>query len=594
MNPLQKEFTTTISVRRTSWRILLGGCLDEQNTRIRHGFAARDTQGFQPNRMVRISNTGVIPVKNPWLTVNDSRKGRTLDEIIAGIRRHYGPLTTKKEKMLAVWRFFCDHLYDSRGGYAMSRDPVVTLNSTGFAGCFHLACLMQLVLTKMGFGKTRFIELGELGHSLPEAYYDGRYHMIDACLYTFFLDKTGEIAGIDDLKENPTLTENTVHHNGPAGFDQGPHPDYYREDIANDAIQIFPQTFHHGRTMSFELRPGESMVRFWGKQEGKYARAMEKTPQAHKTLEPSEGDILFNPDFKKIPCEEIFDSFRNVRFDARRRLMCPGTPGVTSELVLKTTSPYIITGATLEFSYFKHSGDARFSVDILVEYPEWTHFGLKHWKEIYHDRGGNGHIVKKIMLDEHVASCNEDMGLRFEYLLRFSMLDQSAGLNIGLHGFKLTTHIQCATYYLPALSLGNNRIEYTDDTPATDGKQVEVEFQWQECHDIKPPSPPRLLAPANGAYLSLAHPVFSWEPADDTEVKDYHIQVSEYANCKWPVSPNFERYISRTRFSGQKRWEPLSTVGLRKGSVYYWWLRSLSKSDVWSAWSKARRFTVKG
>ena len=585
-----RQSLTKISTRRKSWRIPLGGYLDESNTRIRYGLLARDAQGFQPNRMVRITNIGLVPVKNPWITVNGRRKGRTLDEIIESIRRDYGPLSNNKDTMLAVWRFFCDHLYDSRGGYVMSRDPVISLNSIGFAGCFHLACMMQLVLYKMGFAKTRFTELGKWGHSVPEAYYDGRWHMIDSTLYAFFLDRAGEIAGIDDLKRDISLSKNTVTHNGAAGFDRSERSGCYEED---DDYEILPQSFRHGRTMAYELRPGESLTRHWGKTHGCYALSATPWNESNQfTLAPSEGCIVFEPDFKKVRHEIIFDSFRNIRFDDRIHLLCPESKDRKAELILKAASPYVITDAMLEFSYYRHPGNTRLSVDILAPDPWHSQFEIEAWKEIYQDEGGGGDLTARIPLGMYVASNREDQ-TRFEYLLRFSMRDMAGGgVNIGLRGFRLTTHIQCATYYLPALECGSNRIAYEDDTPDVPGKKVEVEFQWQECHEIKPPRPPRLLAPLDGGRLFLATPEFSWEMDHDQDIRDYHIQVSEHPDCRWPVSPSFERYISRTFFNGQKRWRPLNVMGLKKGIPYYWRLRSLSQRGVWSAWSKACRFTV--
>ena len=77
-------------------------------------------------------------------------------------------MTTDREKLLAVWRFFVDNVHDSRASHVSYHgDPVVQVNSYGFAGCYDYARQMYRIYEHMGYKKLHLRNIGGTAHWVP-------------------------------------------------------------------------------------------------------------------------------------------------------------------------------------------------------------------------------------------------------------------------------------------------------------------------------------------------------------------------------------------------------------------------------------------
>jgi hypothetical protein len=61
---------------------------------------------------------------------------------------------------------------------------------------------------------------------------------------------------------------------------------------------------------------------------------------------------------------------------------------------------------------------------------------------------------------------------------------------------------------------------------------------------------------------------------------------------RWPLSPNFNKLISRTAYQGTPTFELPYNGLLNPGQKYYWHVRARSADHVWGPWSKTYAFSA--
>jgi hypothetical protein len=154
--------------------------------------------------------------------------------------------------------------------------------------------------------------------------------------------------------------------------------------------------------------------------------------------------------------------------------------------------------------------------------------------------------------------------------------------------------LQMATLALPELEVGANRIEYRDATGGA--RRVRITHRWVERTAWHPPQAPRdALNPPDGREVAGSQITFRWSPATDPDgdrIDDYHFELSEHADMRWPLSPNFERLISFTPSRGKAEWTVPYVGLLNPGTTYYWRVRARDATGVWGAWSRTLSFRL--
>ena len=89
---------------------------------------------------------------------------------------------------------------------------------------------------------------------------------------------------------------------------------------------------------------------------------------------------------------------------------------------------------------------------------------------------------------------------------------------------------------------------------------------------------------------------FAWSPAADPDgdaIADYHFELSEHADMRWPLSPNFEKLLSRTPFKGKAQWTVPYVGLLNPDTRYTWRVRARDAKGVWGPWSATWSFQLK-
>src|SRR5947209_8256128 len=208
-----------------------------------------------------------------------------------------------------------------------AHDPVKLFNVYGYCMCCCSSALIE-ALNRFDGREARGRILN--GHSVPEVFYGGGWHMYDASLLTFFPKPgTGEAASVDDISaaiaawyaQNPGYRKNRAKlaelmrsegwlgwkSKGPALLANCPyyHLGFFpaRTHGWNDTMAeydrksaVYEYGYHLGHRALFSLRPGESLVREAGNR-GLHVNMREAPAWEGLKARAPQGDLVYLKDF---------------------------------------------------------------------------------------------------------------------------------------------------------------------------------------------------------------------------------------------------------------------------------------------------------
>lgn len=152
------------------------------------------------NHPVIIYNEGV---KDEMLSVFWEGAFLNFDSIINAIKNI--PDEYKNEPLeRKSWRFVIKQLNFYRNPLESpeTHHPLTQLNSIGYGQCDDFATLLYFIWTKQGF-KARIWGLGK--HVVPEIFIHGKWQMYDPAFQTYYLNKDGIPASVEELTNNNNL-----------------------------------------------------------------------------------------------------------------------------------------------------------------------------------------------------------------------------------------------------------------------------------------------------------------------------------------------------------------------------------------------------
>jgi hypothetical protein len=127
---------------------------------------------------------------------------------------------------------------------------------------------------------------------------------------------------------------------------------------------------------------------------------------------------------------------------------------------------------------------------------------------------------------------------------------------------------------------------------------VRITHDWVERSASRPPeAPPGPVFPTDGGDADGADLVFRWLPARDPDgdrIADYHFELSDRPDMKWPLSTNFYKLISNTPDRGKSQYTVPQPGLLTPDHTYYWRVRAMNDKGVWGPWSNTWKFTPRG
>lgn len=545
-----KQHVEEIAQANHKYTVAQGGTMDGDNCRSPMGCGmSREgvlEQTWESNRSVRLENTGESDVVNPWLT-NNRTSFRNIGEIISSVVE---PGMKDNEKAMALWFQEIQHRYHFPGDNNEISDPVKVFNVYGHNTCGNDSVSLAGLMRKAGL---KVAPARAVGHCISQAFYDGRWHMMDGDQHAIYLLRDNEtIAGDQDLVRDHELVSRS-HTQGIL------YPEIRGDEQHMAALYVFEGEVTGERnskidtTMNMTLRPGEAITWRWG-------HLNPVKFHGNKPIYPDticNGTWEYQPDFSKEIWRKGAATVEGINASAGAVTTESSKPGT---IVWTMKSPYVFVGGRLESE------------------PAGTKFSISTDGKTWQDAGEN--------LDKFFP---EGGGASYEFKLKCQLAPDAQ-----LKRLRIAADIQMAPFSLPSMKVGENAFVYTDETPGE--RKVRITHNWVERSLAKPPdAPPAAVAPANDGETSGTDIVFQWTPASDPDgnkIDDYHFELSNRADMKWPLSTSFYKLISRTADKGKAQFSLPFAGLLTSERKYYWHVRAKNAKGVWGPWSKTWNFTV--
>lgn len=588
------------------------------------------------NLELMIENTGDEDIVNPRITINDQWNWSTVESIVKEIISTSSAVTDE-EKAMAIWNFLLDNRYHWQPSGDDLHDPIVFLNVYGFAFCGHTAYIAD-ILAKVAGLKSRNWSLG--GHGVHEVFYNGKWHMLDGQTGAFYLNRDNKtIAGLEEIAKDPWLVERTFHPIGDMWRMSHPRRERdisttkYSKDQLRKTIASWISTTENNRArnagienfhkMDLVLRPGEKIIFRWDNIGKWYNNFLYNEPPYY-----ANGKIVYTPDFtsnnyrRGIEYEGNIKSISddgfgpNLHVDSsvvEIRKYGNERDNDLGQIVYKIESPYVITGGKIGGEFYRNDnyGDVcrmLISFDSNSWIPVWT-------------AKSTGLIKNYQIIDDIISPICE--ASKYKYFVKAEFRGAGHGLDppqeptdithAGLNTFEIETDFQVSPFSIPALSLGSNKIKYSDEN--TRNRKVRITQKWYEYFGLHYPDPPdKSIFPGNGESVNTSTPMLKWKKASDPDEKDitidygrikgnwtespktreyikgdkitdYHIQISLRPDCKWPLCPNFDIDLNseKPEFQIPEGW-------LIPGQTYYWRVKAKDNQGNWGLYSVIWKF----
>lgn len=529
------EHDAKITQSEQVYHIAVGGTVDGNNTRDPVGYSNYG-QTWENNCWVRMANTGTEPVIHPGIQLNDRPSWRSLEEILAGILT---PAMDDGERARAIWEFARRHRYHQTTADDEVKDTVKMLNSYGYTLCWDEAYTVSNLWQAAGLKIRRGTPHG---HCTTEVYFDGAYHLLDSDEHLLYLRRDNQtIASEADLARDHDLVKRG-HVYGILSAENRQTSEQAASLFVYDGPRSGTRPRVGDHRMDLVLRPGEALTWTW-KDRDKYHGYSGKPSRL------CNGQLSFVP---RLDQEFARWAILADNLQSESTGLVPIDPDRETQLVYRITSPYVIVGGTIEIAGA-----------VAVELQR----GNEEWQKV------DGRC-----LDAHFPPASPAC---YTYALRLS------GRGAAISQLQIDTDLQLAPLSLPALSVGNNKVLYTDASPS---RQIHITHAWQERNDIHAPDPvAKPLYPNDGGTAQGTQFTFKWAPAPDAV--DYQFELSPRKDMRYALSPVFEKITSKTPAAGRAEWTIPEAGLLNPGTSYYWRVRARSQAGVWGAWSAVWCFT---
>ncbi len=499
---------------------------------------------------MRLENVGQTDVINPWLS-NGRNNFRNLAEIVAAA---ITPEMSDKEKALALWFQEIQHRFHMNANNSEVGDPVKIFNVYGYNTCGNDSISLAGLWHKAGLKKVA--PLRTMGHCVSQVFFDGRWNELDGDQHCMYLLRDNEtVANELDVTRDHDLIKRS-HTQGILCDDDHARDEwqasaYVCEDPINGDRNCKGDT-----TMNMTLRPNEAFtwrrghldpVECFGTPKIKYPNAM------------GNGLWEYRPNFSNDTWRKGADQVENVKAGADGLVAEEGKTGTVAWTI---RSPYVILGGHLDIE----GTGAKFAVSL----------DGKTWK----DAGQN---FDKLFPSDGKAC--------YHYQLRCELAGGACLKRLGI-----VNDVQMAPLTLPGMAIGKNTFTYTDQSQGE--RKVRITHQWVERSAAKPPeAPSAAVSPADGGQSEGTDVKFEWKVPSDpggNKIADYHFELSNRPDMRWPLSTNFYRLISRTADRGNAQFTLPGAGLLTPGKTYYWHVRAKNDKGVWGSWSKTWSFTAQG
>lgn len=574
---IEKKLTLTALNNKSIDTILkLNGTLDAKNTltRLTNGIS----RAFQPLKKIKISNVGTTTIINPHFIVNQEKNWYSFSSMQEEIFRGS---TTTKEKFLSLWDFSVKNRFHNTPAETgeEQHDPIKLFSVYGYGICDDLTRTEgSLAINSKGF------DLWDLNvHVIPDINIDDDNAILDADTEVFYLNLDNDsLADFNQVLEDRYLIART-HHYGEASDN----PDWMDKVLATfygppKSKVNYPTVSKTLHTLDYKLRPGESIIFDNTIQSPEWHEYNSSSLLTNKPI--SNGKLELNAAFGNTSLSELFDTTINIV--TQSTYLTLNNSITKGEFILKTASPFVL----LDGLFKVHASSYSLTDSISLFFSRDGDI----WQEIASSTIDN---LNNELLELTSFIASKSSPALYTYFVKVKLTSLTPA-NLKIDSLFLSSGFQVSNFFLPDLKLGDNSINYSDSN--TSPRSVQIDLTYQETSENTPPLNNILTAyPADGAILDKNQFQFEWTVPTDPDgdkIIDYEFELSDRADMKYPLSPNFKRYMSAVyKYYNLDVIPPayfLIWPGLlNSNTTYYWRVRAKDSKNTWGNWSKIFKFT---
>ncbi len=360
-------------------------------------------------------------------------------------------------------------------------DPIRQFNDYGYTMCSTISGINCGIWHNMGL-PARFWDISL--HTVPEVFYDGRWHMYDnsmSALYTLCDGKT--LAGVEDIGKTGACAlsggESELGHiakyhclygTGPKGFLTGADT---QRSLDEESRCFNPNTLKHryyyfnwdyGHRYILDIRANENYTRHYtslGKTRDFYVPNEGKDPDNRYHLRGN-GVWRFNPDLTKPDCGHAAHELRNTVSTPGG--LQAGKVGEPAEAIFKIEGANVITSMKLTAAIIRRNESDSASLHIS------TNNGFT-WTEVWQAKT-LGDIPVEVKVVEPVNGA-------YEVLVRVALKAAKSPADVCLKALDIETTTMLNAKTQPRLNLGKNTI-YIGAGPQTESLVFWPELQGQK------------------------------------------------------------------------------------------------------------------
>jgi hypothetical protein len=495
-----------------------------------------------------------------------------------------------REKALAVWRSVVSFQHQESppmeflqaGGSV--QDPIKMANVYGYSLCSVTSAHVQALARAAGL-KARGWTLN--AHVVPEVMWDGKWHLLDASLITYFPRADGELAGVEEIvrgvkewydghpefkgsdgklrefmrgggwRKGPAVLSRATCYDENGWLPAATHGWYSTmQEYDGSTLFEFEAGYSTGYQVNVQLRPGERLTRNWS-HKGLHIN-MDGSGGTPGVLGQKTGtdSLRYTPEFGDIAPGRIGNGtleyevpltggeFSRGVLSAYNVVSAPAgkTPAlrvsdtsIPGGFTLRMPSSYVYLGGELTVQCVVPSGG-----DIRVELSD--NHGLD-WPVYFILKSGSQRIDLKPFVFR-----------RYDYRLRFTV----KGAGTSIEKLRLTHDIQHSQRPLPALSRGDNTITFQSGPQegtitlegSTELQNKKKQLVFTEFHPVAEHCETDAMRP-KGRSGSLTFPVIT--PGDITRLRIHTFYRARDPKDGWDVLVSFDggkSFRSAAKLSG--------------------------------------------
>ena len=534
---------------------------------------------------IRITNEGDQNVINPRLSINGFIIPLSTNELIRNIsHKSRDPL----DQVLRIFYAMCDYSIHASTRNVDVSSPLSFFLFHGYGACTDVSAVQAELWQLFGY---KWRSSAPHNHASAEVEVRGKTVHLDTDLRAFYLMYDNEtIASAQDIHDDPMLVMRASHERVYDRFPRMPHDpkvDMYFSSEKNAALYpphkiIEPLKINKldKDVVRIVLRPGESYGWHTGER---------------RVVNPFNNDPYIPIVARDVLWETHLDMANKAHLwflkdtTEREKIQTRGSVDIKKTLV---TLPYLLPFPLLGMKI--HLVSNATSVPDELDLSEKVCIRMITPKKAMEDCVALKEIIKgEYSLDKLVQGMPYPLRkFRIEINGRKLLLNNHK--NFFLSGIKINLNCLSTIFAMRALQSGENTLVYSDDSSA---RSVKIIAEARGEHVTLPRFPNEDFYPSANAKIPDANLQFIWPAAVDDSVAGYHIQISSFADMRYPLSPTFDRLVKEDQIKivgGTVRFQLPWHGMLPVQKKLHWRVRPYNNDLLAGDWSKTASFEVRG